>query len=54
MPIALAAAALPLRYVTAVAVLAAACYLALIPWHVALPALPPDAGAFNLHVAGLR
>jgi two-component system sensor histidine kinase RegB len=53
MPIALAAAALPLRYVAAVAVLAAACYLALIPWHIALPALPPDAGAFNLHVAGM-
>ena len=53
MPIALAAAALPLRYVIAVAGLAAACYVFLVPWHVALP--PPHAagaGGFNLHVAG--
>ena len=52
-PIALAAAALPLRYVIAVAGLAAACYVFLVPWHVALP--PPHAagaGGFNLHVAG--
>ena len=53
MPIALAAAAMPLRYVAAVAVLAAVCYLLLIPWHLALPPLPQDAGAFNLHVAGI-
>lgn len=53
MPIALAAAALPLRYVIAVALLAAACYLLLVPWHVALPPLhASDSGAFNLHVAG--
>jgi two-component system, sensor histidine kinase RegB len=53
MPIALAAAAMPLRYVVAVALLAAACYLLLIPWHLALPPLPQNAGAFNLHVAGI-
>ena len=53
MPIALAAAAMPLRYVAAVASLAAACFLLLIPWHVALPPLPQDAGTFNLHVAGI-
>ena len=54
MPIALAAAAMPLRYVVAVAMLAATCYLGLIPWHVALP--PPHlagSGDFNLHVAGM-
>ncbi len=53
MPIALAAAALPLFYVIAVALLASAGYLALVPWHVALPPLhTSDTGAFNLHVAG--
>jgi two-component system sensor histidine kinase RegB len=54
MPIALAAAALPLRYVIAVAVLAAAGYLLLVPWHVPLPPLhPAGSGDFNLHVAGM-
>jgi two-component system sensor histidine kinase RegB len=54
MPIALAAAALPLRYVVAVAVLAAACYLLLIPWHVPLPPQHvAGTGSFNLHVAGM-
>lgn len=54
MPIALAAAALPLRYVIAVALLAAAAYLALIPWHLPLPPLHTAAsGNFNLHVAGM-
>lgn len=52
MPIALAAAALPLRYVVAVALLAAACYVMLIPLHVDLPPLRAGAGGFNLHVAG--
>jgi two-component system sensor histidine kinase RegB len=54
MPIALAAAALPLRYVIGVAVLAAAGYLLLVPWHVPLPPLhPAGSGDFNLHVAGM-
>ncbi|WP_379988404.1 ATP-binding protein [Dokdonella soli] len=54
MPIALAAAALPLRYVAAVALLAAACYLLLIPWHVPLPPQHiVGTGDFNLHVAGM-
>jgi two-component system sensor histidine kinase RegB len=56
MPIALAAAALPLRYVIAVAVLAAACYLLLIPWHVPLPPLhvaDTGSGDFSLHVVGM-
>jgi two-component system sensor histidine kinase RegB len=54
MPIALAAAALPLRYVAAVAILAAACYLLLIPWHVPLPPQHvTGSGDFNLHVAGM-
>jgi two-component system sensor histidine kinase RegB len=54
MPIALAAAALPLRYVIAVALLAAICYLLLIPWHIPLPPGPAaDTGDFNLHVAGM-
>ncbi len=54
MPIALAAAALPLRYVVAVALLASAAYLALIPWHLPIPSLhaTPN-GRFNLHVAGM-
>lgn len=54
MPIALAAAALPRRHVIAVAALAAACYLVLIPLHVPLP--PEDLSGnrrFNLHVAGM-
>ena len=54
MPITLAAAAMPLRHVAAVALLAAACYLALIPWHVPLPVLHAQGrGDFNLHVAGM-
>ena len=54
MPITLAAAALPLRHVAIVALLAAACYLALIPWHVPLPVLHAQgSGDFNLHVAGM-
>lgn len=54
MPIALAAAALPLRYVVAVALLAAACYLLLIPLHVPLPPQHiAGTGDFNLHVAGM-
>ena len=52
MPIALAAAALPLGYVVAVALLASAAYLLLIPWHVDLPPLHDGPGGFNLHVAG--
>lgn len=53
MPIALAAAALPLGYVIAIALLAAACYLSLVPWHVALPPLHAfDNGAFDLHATG--
>lgn len=53
LPITLAAAALPLRHVAIVALLAAACYLALIPWHVALPVLHAQDGDFNLHVVGM-
>jgi two-component system sensor histidine kinase RegB len=54
MPITLAAAALPLRHVAIVALLAAACYLALIPWHVPLPLLHAQgSGDFNLHVGGM-
>ncbi|MEP7042192.1 MAG: ATP-binding protein [Dokdonella sp.] len=54
MPIALAAAALPRRHVIAVALLAAVCYLLLIPWHIALPPAPQTrSGDFNLHVAGM-
>lgn len=54
MPIALAAAALPRRYVVAVALLAAAAYLALVPWHLPLPALYGTAsGNYDLHVAGM-
>lgn len=54
MPIALVAAALPLRYVAAVALLAAACYLLLIPWHVPLPTQHvAGSGDFSLHVAGM-
>lgn len=52
MPIALAAAALPLRYVVAVALLAGASYVMLIALHVDLPPLHARVGAFNLHVAG--
>ena len=52
MPIALAAAALPLRYVVAVALLATGCYGLLIPLHVELPPLHGDSGRLNLHVAG--
>ena len=54
MPIALAAAAMPRRHVIAVALLAAACYLLLIPWHIPLPQAPQaHTGDFNLHVAGM-
>ncbi len=54
MPIALAAAALPLRYVIGVAIVAATGYLLLIPWHVPLPPMhPAGSGDFNLHVAGM-
>lgn len=49
LPITLAAAALPLRHVAIVALLAAACYLALIPWHVPLPHAY-EGGDFNLHI----
>ncbi len=54
LPIALAAAAMPLRYVAAVAVLAATCFAVLIRWHVDLPPLQEiDAGGMvNLHFAG--
>jgi two-component system sensor histidine kinase RegB len=51
-PIALAAAALPLRHVAMVAALAGGCYLLLIRWHVDLPPLR-TAGGFNLQVAGM-
>ena len=53
MPIALAAAALLLRYVVAVALLAAACYVLLIPLHVPLPLHATHGGDFSLHVAGM-
>jgi two-component system sensor histidine kinase RegB len=54
LPITLAAAALPLRDVAIVALLAAFCYLALIPWHVPLPVQgAADGGDFNLHVVGM-
>jgi two-component system, sensor histidine kinase RegB len=53
LPITLAAAALPLRDVTIVALLAAASYLVLIPWHVALPMPPTQDSDFNLHVLGM-
>jgi two-component system, sensor histidine kinase RegB len=54
LPITLAAAALPLRYVAIVALLAAASYLALIPWHLPLPMLRSDGEAdFNLHLVGM-
>lgn len=54
MPIALAAAALPLRYVVAVALLASAAYLALIPWHLPVPSLHSAPNSrFNLHIAGM-
>jgi hypothetical protein len=52
LPITLAAAALPLRDVAIVAMLAAIVYLALIPWHVPLPMLHAS-GDFNLHVLGM-
>jgi len=54
LPITLAAAALPLGHVAIVALLAAACYLVLIPWHMPLPMLhSADGGDFNLHVLGM-
>jgi two-component system sensor histidine kinase RegB len=54
LPITLAAAALPLRHVAIVALLAATCYLALIPWHVPLPMLHAQEGSdFNLHIVGM-
>jgi two-component system sensor histidine kinase RegB len=54
LPITLAATALALRYVAIVALLAAASYLALIPWHVPLPVLHADAaGNFSLHLVGM-
>ncbi len=54
LPITLAAAALPLRYVAIVALLAAVCYLVLIPWHVPLPMLhAQNGGDFSLHVVGM-
>ncbi|MBN8727476.1 MAG: HAMP domain-containing histidine kinase [Xanthomonadales bacterium] len=51
-PIGVAAAALPLRYVVAVALLAAAAYAMLIPLHVDLPPLRAGGPGFDLHVAG--
>ncbi len=51
-PIALAAATLPLRFVVAVALLAATACAVLIPWHVELPPLRTAGTGFNLHVAG--
>ncbi len=54
MPIALAAAALPLRYVVGVALLASTAYLALIPWHLPVPSLYSAPNSrFNLHIAGM-
>ena len=54
LPITLAATALSLRHVAIVALLAAACYLVLIPWHVPLPMLHADAaGNFGLHLVGM-
>ncbi|HEY6546171.1 MAG TPA: ATP-binding protein [Dokdonella sp.] len=51
-PIALAAAALPLRHVAMVAALAGGCYLLLIRHHVDLPPLQ-TAGGFNLRIPGM-
>jgi two-component system sensor histidine kinase RegB len=55
MPITLAAAALPLGYVTVLAIFAAACYAGLLRFHVPLPGLHMRGGesAFDLHVAGM-
>jgi len=54
LPITLAAAALSLRYVAIVALLAAMSYLALFPWHVPLPMLhAQEGGDFNLHLVGM-
>lgn len=54
MPISLAAAALPLRHVVAVALIAVFCYAALIQWHVPLPVLHDQSrGDFNLHILGM-
>jgi len=54
MPIALAAAALPPRYVIGVAILAADGYLLLVPWNVPLPPIGPGGTRdFNLHVVGM-
>ena len=52
LPITLAAAALPLRDVAIVALLAAICYVALIPWHVPL-LHAQGSDDFNLHVIGM-
>jgi two-component system, sensor histidine kinase RegB len=53
LPITLAAAALPLRDVAIVALLATTCYLALIAWHLPLPVPSPQAAdGLNLHVVG--
>ncbi len=51
-PIALAAAALPALYTVAIALLASACYVLLIPLHVPLPPLPAGPGGLDLHMAG--
>jgi two-component system sensor histidine kinase RegB len=51
-PIALAAAALPLRHVAMVAALAGGCYLLLMRFHVDLPPLR-TAGGINLRIAGM-
>ena len=51
-PIALAAAALPVRHVAMVAALAGGCYLMLIRWHVDLPPLQ-TAGGFALRIPGM-
>ncbi|HET6546130.1 MAG TPA: ATP-binding protein [Rhodanobacteraceae bacterium] len=55
MPITLAAAALPLRYVTLLAAFAAASYVMLLRFHVPLAAIHSHDGetAFDLHVTGM-
>ncbi len=53
-PVALAAAALSLRYVAAVALLASACFVALVAWHEPLPPLRVARhAAADLHVAAI-
>lgn len=52
-PIALSAAALPVRAVLAVSMLAALAYLLLLTWYVPLPMATSGADGFALHVGGM-